>query len=221
MNNVLITGGTGFVGRWLNTTADPNTQIFKLNRHGKTDNLTGFDYVIHAAHTPPPLTFARRNNARLLMVSSGIVYYPENDTEYRRQKVEWERECIESGLDVVIARLFSFWGEGLDDDKAQSIYTKAARNNDDIHLKNNGQTIRTYMHGSDMARWLWAVLLKGKAREIYDVGSDTPITMLELANQIKRENNSRSKIRINGTPDPMPVYAPKDTRKTVSLFWSE
>lgn len=218
---VLITGGTGFVGHWLNITADPDIQIFNLNRYGKTTDLTGFDYVIHAAHTPPPLDFAKKNNARLLMISSGIVYYPENDTEYRRKKVQWENECMESGQDVVIARLFSFWGEGLDDDKAQTIYTKAARNNEDIHIKNKGKTVRTYMHGSEMARWLWAILLNGKTREVYDVGSDTPITMLELANQIKRENKSRSKIRINGTTDPIPLYVPKNTAKTISLFKSE
>jgi hypothetical protein len=55
-------------------------------------------------------------------------------------------------------------------------------------------------------------------REIYDVGSDTPITMLDLAEQIKRENNSRSKIVINKLPDAVPAYLPRDTRKTIELL---
>jgi dTDP-glucose 4,6-dehydratase len=122
---------------------------------------------------------------------------------------------------VVIARLFSFWGDGLDDDKAQTIYTKRALKNEDISLRNNGKTIRTYMHGSEMARWLWAILFRGRKGEAYDVGSDTPVTMLELAQQIKRQYNSRSNIVTNGLRDPMPVYMPPYTEKTRKLLKGE
>lgn len=221
MNRVLVTGGTGFVGHWLNMTAAPEMQLFNLNRHGYKDlqELSGFDYVVHLAHVEPgqALECAKKNNARLLYCSSGIVYHPENDTAYRREKMQWEKECLESGVDVVIARLFSFWGEGLDDDKAQTIYRGQAINNEGIFVKNGG-TIRTYMHGSEMARWLWAILLRGKSGDAYDVGSDTPVTMLELANQIKRETHSRSSLIVSNASDAMPVYVPPNTAKTLELL---
>lgn len=216
---IVITGGTGFVGHWLNMTAPADAQILNLNRRGKLYGLSGFDYVIHLAHTPPTesIDFANKNRARLLYASSGIVYHPENDTQYRLEKLLWESECLNSGQDVVIARLFSFWGDRLDDDKAQTIYAKRAQRNEDIQLRNNGNTIRTYMHGSEMARWLWAILFKGETGETYDVGSDTPVTMMELALQIKRQYNSRSEITVNGLRDPMPVYVP-NTEKTRKLL---
>jgi nucleoside-diphosphate-sugar epimerase len=217
---IVITGGTGFVGHWLNMTAPADAQILNLNRYGKLSGLSGFDYVIHLAHIPPTeaLDCAKRNGARLLYASSGITYQLDIDTQYRREKIQWENECLDSGQDVVIARLFSFWGDGLDDDKAQTIYTKRAIKNEDISLRNNGKTIRTYMHGSEMARWLWAILFKGETGNVYDVGSDTPVTMLELAQQIKRQYNSRSNIVTNGLRDPMPVYVPPNTQKTRKLL---
>lgn len=220
MSNVLVTGGTGFVGHWLNVTAAPDLQLFNLNRHGTPDKLTGFDYVIHLAHVSPAkaIECAKRNNARLLYCSSGIVYHAENDTQYRHEKMQWEAECLASGVDVVIARLFAVWGNRLDDDKAQTIYTKAAKANEFIYLRNGGRTVRSYMHGSEMARWFWAILLRGKSGEAYDVGSDTPITMLDLANQIKKEYHSRSEFVTNNTPEAMPVYVPRDTEKTRRLL---
>lgn len=219
MSRVLITGGTGFVGRWLNITADPHTQIFNLNRHSHILELSGFDYIIHLAPVSPAvaLACAKINNARLLYCSSGIVYYPV-DTQYRKDKLEGERLCQESGRDVVIARLFSFWGDGLDNDKAQTIFRQKAKVDDNIYLLNRGETIRTYMHGSEMARWMWRILYHGASGEAYDVGSETPITMLELANQIIKECHSRSKIILGNEPDAVPFYVPQGTKKTLDLF---
>ena len=229
MNRILITGGTGFVGWWLGQTSSmafPSEYLF-LDKKGYEDNYEGWkkckwNFIIHAAPIAPTeiLKIAKRDNARVLYVSSGIVYHPENDTEYRQNKMLWEAECLDSGVDVVIARLFTFYGEKLDEHKAYTQFKKAAESGEPIHIWGDGKAVRSYMHGSDMARWLWAILLHGQSGEAYDVGDDTPVTMLDLAIQARRfYGNSDTEIIVeNRIPDPMPIYLPLDTAKTKKLL---
>ena len=226
MDRILITGGTGFVGWWLEKTKPENVIILGF---GKTDyensdieNLRDIKYIFHLAPISPKriIECAKKNNSRILYASSGIVYHSENDTEYRQNKMLWEQECLDSGLNVVIARLFTFYGEKLDEHKAYTQFKKAAQSGDAIRIWGDGKAVRSYMHGSDMARWLWAILLHGQSGEAYDVGDDTPVTMLDLAIQARRfYGNSDTEIIVeNRIPDPMPIYLPLDTAKTKKLL---
>jgi dTDP-glucose 4,6-dehydratase len=74
------------------------------------------------------------------------------------------------------------------------------------------------MSGAEMGRWMWAILLRGKSGEAYDVGSDTPVTMLQLARWIIKAYRSTSSIVIENRPDRVPVYLPRDTAKTRALL---
>lgn len=224
MANVLITGGTGFVGHWMNETRPKDFVCILLNRHGHElidlIRVPNYDYVVHLApiHPARAVECARRNNARLLYCSSGIVYHPENDIQYRRDKLDGEKYCLDSGVDVVLARLFTFFGDRLDDNKAYTQFTKAARQNSPIEIWGDGKTVRSYMHGSELGRWMWAILLRGVSGEAYDVGDDEPVTMLELAQAIKELHHSTSEITVKGGASPMPCYLPVDTAKTKALL---
>lgn len=229
MNKVLITGGTGFVGHWMRETQPDSLNCFYEGRTGyyyKGDSkevvlaYNSLDYIVHLAPISPEkvIKFATYNNARLLYCSSGIVYHPENNTEYRRNKIKWEQECLASGVDVVIARLFTFYGEHLDEHKAYTQFTKAARQNSPIEIWGDGKTVRSYMHGYELGRYMWAILLHGFQAGVYDVGSNTPVTMLELAQQIKAQYNSSSEIVIKHGKDPMPYYLPPNMEKTRRLL---
>lgn len=219
MNNVLITGGTGFVGSWMQKTQPKWLRVSYLNHKQYTFTnwySKEWDYIVHLAPVFPTRVLSHAGRARLLYCSSGAVYYGNN--EYAKNKRTWEQECLDSYVDVVIARLFTFYGEGLDEHKAYTQFMKAARQNLPIVITGDGNTIRSYMHGEEMGRWMWAILLRGVSGDAYDVGSDEPITMLELANQIKRETKSQSEIIIKNGTDPMPYYMPKDTAKTKRLL---
>jgi nucleoside-diphosphate-sugar epimerase len=223
MANVLITGGTGFVGHWMLRTIPDGVSCTYLDQElykTEWEKLTPFDVVVHLANIAPTrvIEYCKEHNARLLYCSSGIVYHQENDIEYRRNKTAWEKECMDSGVDVVIARLFTFCGEGLDDNKAITQFTKAAKDGKPIHIWGDGNTVRSYMHGKDLGRWMWAILLHGKTGEAYDVGDDTIITMLQLATLIADAHSPRVEIIIDGGKDPMPVYLPVDTEKTKRLL---
>jgi nucleoside-diphosphate-sugar epimerase len=217
MANVLITGGTGFVGSWMAKTKPAGFEIYALNRHNyETEwwDMWDFDYIVHLANVSPDkvIEASRYNHVRVLYCSSGIVYHEENNTEYRQNKIKWEKACLDSGVDVVIARLFTFSGEGLDDNKAIVQFQKAAGAGQPLRVWGDGSCIRSYMHGSILGKWMWAILLKGKTGEAYDVGDDKPITMLELA---RRYSNN---VIVEGGKDAMPVYLPPDTAKTKALL---
>jgi len=218
MDKVLITGGTGFVGKWMRWTAPGNVAVFPIDRN---DYAIGawrdvrWEYIVHLAPIMPDLVVsqAAKDNARLLYCSSGIVYHPENNTEYRRNKINWEQYCLDSGADVVIARLFTFCGEGLDDNKAIVQFEKRAKAGKPLHIWGDGSCVRSYMHGSELGAWMWAILLYGASGEAYDVGSNEPVTMTELARRY-----SDNIVYELDKPVPMPVYLPVDTAKTERLL---
>ena len=220
MPNILITGGTGFVGHWMRETKPANVSVTYIG-HKTYDELIKrnwrdlrFDGVIHLAPVSPhhAILCTLANHARMLYCSSGIVYYPENDTQYRRDKLAGEADCVGSGANVVIARLFTFSGAKLDDDKAISQFYKAALAGKPLELRGDGATVRSYMHGYDMGKMMWDIFEHGKRGFAYDVGSLVPITMLELAEFVIHTTKSQSKIVFVDKPNPMPYYMPEKER---------
>ena len=218
--NVLVTGGTGFVGYWLRKTQPQylnarylNRKDYKYTRWRESD----FNYVIHCANIAPSqvLQIAKRNNAKMLYISSGAAY--DQKTEYAQNKRKWERECLDGLYNVVIARLFTFYGEWLDKNKAITQFIMAARKRQPLHVQGDGSTIRSYMYGETMGKILWKILLLGNSRDIYDVGADEPITILQLAQMVNKSFGSQSKIVIENDGLPHSCYLPRDTEKTKAL----
>jgi nucleoside-diphosphate-sugar epimerase len=217
MVNVIVTGGTGFCGYWMKQTEPESVEAVYLSKIAYTE-IGWYDWdgcdIVHLAPVSPnwAIRSARDNNKRLLYASSGIVYHPENTNEYRLNKIRWERECLDSGADVVIARLFTFYGERLDDNKAIVQFERAAKAGEPLRIWGDGSCVRSYMSGEEMGRRLWAVLLKGASGESYDIGSTVPVTMLELARRYS------DNIIIEGGHDAMPIYLPVDAEKTERLL---
>jgi dTDP-glucose 4,6-dehydratase len=60
-----------------------------------------------------------------------------------------------------------------------------ALNRNEIQVKGDGRAVRTYLDQRDLAIWLCALLYRGADGEAYNVGSDIPITILELANLVR------------------------------------
>lgn len=221
VKRVAIFGGTGFCGYWMRKTQPLD---IKGSYFGRTDYERGewkqvkWDYIVFLPHIAPTdaLSLAVRHGCRLLYASSGAAY--EQQTEYANNKRKWEIECLESGADVVIARLFTFFGKHLDKHKAYTVFTEQARINKPLVITGDGSTTRSYMHGREMAKYLWLILLRGERGEIYDVGSTIPTTMIELANKIIKRELSNSEIVIEGGTDPAPYYMPFDMDKTKQLL---
>ncbi len=157
------------------------------------------------------LDYAVKNNVRrVLLTSSGGVYGPQPDglqkipesylgipdpldpmSAYSIGKRAAEHLCSlyndRFGLESTIARCFTFVGEDLPLKAHFAIgnFVYDALNNDCINVTGNGNPVRSYMHQSDLARWLLYILKKGIAGRAYNVGSDEGITISGLAHLVR------------------------------------
>ena len=209
MNKVLIDGGTGFVDKWMQKTQPRGLACHYIGQAEYNTNkwwLDRYDYFVHLANVDPTevLKAAKWWLSRVLYCSSGIVYC-DVDTEYRQTKLDGERKMMDSHVNYSIARLFTFFGKGLDDGKAYSQFMNAAREGKPLEVW--GDCTRSYMHGAELGRQMWDILLNGENRKTYDVGSTRPQTVLRMAQRISAFTGA--KIEHIDKEVPMPYYVPK------------
>lgn len=90
------------------------------------------------------------------------------------------------GVEVVFTRCFAFAGPGiaLDGHFAIGNFVRDALWRDELVLQSNGQAVRSYLHGADLATWLLTLLVKGRNAEAYNVGSDQALSIVELARRV-------------------------------------
>ena len=171
------------------------------------------------------LEFAAQSGARqFLLASSGAVYgrqrpeithIEEDDSgltgplslssAYAEGKREAERLGLafsSPGLSLKIARGFAFVGPYLPLDTHFAIgnFIRDALRETLIVIKGDGTPYRSYLYGSDLAVWLWTILLKGKTGRAYNVGSERRVNVGELAQIVAAQLNPRLEIRIAQKP---------------------
>jgi dTDP-glucose 4,6-dehydratase len=222
---LLITGGTGFIGRWLLETfcfLDTGARMYVTSRdidafRAKAPHLTGhpaitmvseppasFDLVIHGATPPsealatggPSLFFetieathrlldasVRAGAQRFLYLSSGAVYGAAS--AYGETKHVGELLCsmYSKQLHTIVARGFAFIGPHipLSGKFAAGNFLKNALDGTPIEVLGDGTPLRSYLYMSDLAVWLWTLLLRGDG--LYDVGSEDEVSIEELAHE--------------------------------------
>ena len=105
-----------------------------------------------------------------------------------------------TGLEIVIARCFSFVGPGIPLHLHYAIgnFIKNAIERNPIHVKGDGLAIRSYMFMGDLVWWLLKLLLDGRTGDAYNVGSDEAISIMELAESVNKICGSSSEIVIEG-----------------------
>ncbi len=179
------------------------------------------------------LQFARETGARrLLYTSSGAVYgrsttlrhTPESyvggpdpldlTSAYDEAKRMAEHLCVAhahgTALQPVIARCFAFVGPHLPLDAHFAIgnFVGAAMRGECIHVRGDGTPRRSWLYMSDLAAWLWTLLVQGAPNRAYNVGSDEGYTIAEAARLTAETlrpdslGGSALPVQIDGTPNP-------------------
>ena len=172
--------------------------------HGQP-SLLKFDTV--ALGTRRILDYALQSQAKsFLLISSGAVYGPQPnnrngvsekcllapdplspDAALGISKRVAEFFCgdffREQGLNITIARCFSFLGPllPLNLHYAAGNFLRDTLQHRDITIRGDGNAIRGYMYTADLAAWLWTILFAGQPGRVYNVGSDHAVTIRELA----------------------------------------
>jgi dTDP-glucose 4,6-dehydratase len=161
----------------------------------------------------------------VLLASSGGVY-DRHLTDYFKMKADDEAKLLASGLNVKIARIFATCGAGMKWERyAIGNFIRQAEAGGPINVQSYGLVVRSYMYGSDLAEWLWEILLNGAPGGVYNVGSDVPHSTQELAHEIAYHyatgylNGFGPKVNIirRMEDEPRPFYVPDTTRAREEL----
>ncbi len=104
------------------------------------------------------------------------------------------------GVEITVARCFSFCGPQipLDINYAIGNFIRDVLKGNPINIRGDGSAVRSYMYTYDLAVWLFALLVKGKNCEAYNVGSEEHATMKGLAESIKAVTGSKVPVNCNG-----------------------
>ena len=160
---------------------------------------------------------------RVLVTSSGGVYGPpppgmdripedfhglpdplNPQNAYSVAKRAVEHLCAlyadQHGLEPVIARCFAFVGEDLPLDAHFAIgnFLRDALAGRAIVVQGDGTPLRSYLDQRDLARWLMALLERGKAGSAYNVGSDEAVSIADVARLVQRAAGSTEPVRVLG-----------------------
>lgn len=174
---------------------------------------------------------------RMLLVSSGAVYgevpeqmkfIPEDAPlnpgadAYGEAKREAEQTFLRASLNAerVIARCFAFMGPGLAQHLALSELIRQAKEEPEMTIRGSGKPRRSFLHGNDLAVWLLKLLADGTPGEVFNVGSDQPMTILALAEKIRDILAPGKSIRVLGAqgPEKRFNYVPSvDKARTLGL----
>jgi nucleoside-diphosphate-sugar epimerase len=99
------------------------------------------------------------------------------------------------GLNYTIFRFFNTYGRRQSSDFVMAKFIRAALLNEDITIYGDGSQTRTFCYIDDNVDSCIAALYDDKAiNNVYNIGSDHMITILELAQTIIAQTNSTSKI---------------------------
>ena len=164
---------------------------------------------------------------RFLLTSSGAIYGPqpadltafpedwpgspplaELSTAYGQAKRAAEHLCAlvgeQHGLETVVARCFAFVGADLPLNVHFAIgnFIRDALTADAINVAGDGSPLRTYLHQSDLAHWLFILLERGRPGQAYNVGSDEVISISALAHLVRDILAPHKPVHILGQPDP-------------------
>lgn len=110
---------------------------------------------------------------------------------YDESKRYGETLCVNfaevHGLPITVARPFNNYGPGLKitDGRVIPDFARDIFADRDIVMKSDGSPMRTFCYAADAVVGYYKVLLRGRAGEAYNIGTDGPeITMLDLAERM-------------------------------------
>ena len=186
------------------------------------------------------LGIARKYNSKFLLTSTSEVYgdpkeSPQSESYWgnvnpvgprsmydeskRFAEAATQAYITEYSVNASIIRIFNTYGPNmqLDDGRVVTNFIVQALGNEDITIYGNGQQTRSFSYIEDTVSGLLKALYYKKP-DIFNIGNDNEITILELAQIILKLTNSKSKIVNNPLPKDDPMQRRPDLNKSQSIL---
>ena len=186
------------------------------------------------------LGIARKYNSKFLLTSTSEIYgdpkeSPQSESYWgnvnpvgprsmydeskRFAEAATQAYITEYSVNASIIRIFNTYGPNmqLDDGRVVTNFIVQALDNEDITIYGNGQQTRSFSYIEDTVNGLLKALYYKKP-DIFNIGNDNEITILDLAQIILQLTNSKSKIVNNPLPKDDPMQRRPDLNKSQSIL---
>ena len=174
------------------------------------------------------LGLAKRVKARILLASTSEVYgdpevHPQVENYWGNVNPIGIRSCYDEGkrvaetlmmdyhrqnnVDIKIVRIFNTYGPrmALNDGRVVSNFIIQALKGKDITIYGDGKQTRSFQYVDDLVAGVIKMMEKDDFIGPVNMGTPIEFTMLELAEEVLRITNSKSKITYNPLPEDDPT----------------
>lgn len=182
------------------------------------------------------LGLAKRLKARVFQASTSEVYgdpamHPQQESYWGNVNPIGVRSCYDEGkrcaetlffdyhrqndVDIRIVRIFNTYGPRMlaDDGRVVSNFIVQALRGDDITIYGNGQQTRSFCFYSDLIEGFVRLMNQDKVTGPINIGNPGEFTMLELAQEVLKQVDTKSKI----VHKDLPSDDPKQRKPDISL----
>lgn len=246
-NRLIISGYKGFIGsnfckflkkkkiKFLKYDFRKNSQIYSGCSHffhldfeikNKKDSLK-----INKKKILDVLKICSKNKIKLIFPSTSSYKYNNKNkktsnsifalNEYSNSKIQCEKQIINYNkrlkLNFLIFRIFNVYGKDLKNRGVVAALFKRFKKNKEIKLKNS-ENLRDFINIDDLLN-LFFKSLKVNKNGIFDVGTESILSIKDLAFKIKKIHNFRCKINcVKPLKSSQNYYSKSDTKKTKKIF---
>jgi UDP-glucuronate decarboxylase len=207
--------------------------------HYQNDPVQTLKTSVHGAINI--LGLAKRTKARVLQASTSEVYgdpevHPQKEDYWGRVNPIGIRACYDEGkraaetlffdyhrqhkLDIRVARIFNTFGPRmtLNDGRVITNFIYQALQNEPITIYGDGQQTRSFCYVDDLIDGLIKLFFTDNIYEPINLGNPTPISMLQLANEVIELTNSNSQIVFKDLPGDDPRDREPDISRARNLI---
>jgi UDP-glucuronate decarboxylase len=187
------------------------------------------------------LGLSKRVGARILQASTSEIYgdpkvSPQREDYWGNVNPIGVRSCYDEGkraaetlfvdyhrqygTDIRIARIFNTYGPrmAIHDGRVVSNFVVQALKGEDLTVYGDGSQIRSLCYVSDLINGLVNLFFKPDVHEPINLGNPEPLTMLELAEEIKSITGSTSRIKFEPLPSDDPMTREPDISKASEIL---
>jgi UDP-glucuronate decarboxylase len=189
------------------------------------------------------LELARKTSSRILQASTSEIYgdpkvSPQTEEYWGNVNPVGLRSCYDEGkrtaetlfmdfhrqykTDIRIARIFNTYGPrmSINDGRVVSNFIVQSLTDTDLTIYGDGDQIRSFCYVSDLILGLIKLFFKVDCHYPINIGNPEPITMEDLAMEIIKLTNSKSKISHMPLPSDDPINRIPDISKAIDqLNW--